>query len=74
MALVNTPSRKQLMKANGFRVKSQGKEKSFSRVEAFSKDLSRTISSKGMEKCTTTLQEIILRGSGKMTRKKAKEQ
>ena len=73
MGLENTRSKKPPMKANGSRVKSLAKVKSFSRVEVFSKDPSKTISSKGTEKCTTILQETIFKANGRMTRRKVKE-
>lgn len=62
------------MKENGHRAKSQGKERSFSRVEVSSKDLSETISKKGMERCTIILRGTILKENGKMTRNKVKAQ
>ncbi len=74
MALENTRSKKPYTKANGYRVKSAAKAKSFLRAEVFSKDPSKMILNKGTEKCTTILQETILKENGRMTRNKVREQ
>jgi hypothetical protein len=74
MGSVNILSKKQHIKGNGLKAKNQEKERSFSRAGVFFKDFSRTILNKVMEKCTTILQETILKASGKTTKKKVRVQ
>lgn len=68
----------QLMKPhtrdNGLRERNQEKVRLSSKVEVFSKAHLLTTSKRVMERCTTTLLEITLKGNGKTTKSKAKGQ
>jgi len=72
MVSENTLSKKRLTKANGFKEKNREKVKSFSKVEASSKALSKMISNKDMEKCITIHLVTISKASGRMIKRKEK--
>lgn len=74
MGMENTQLMKLYMKGNGLRVKNQEKEKSFSKVEVFLKDVSLTIWNKVMERCTIIHPETILKANGKMIKNREREQ
>ena len=57
---------KQLTKENGKRGKNKEREKLFSKVAVFSKEISKMTSNMDMERCIIIPLAIISKGSGKM--------
>lgn len=65
MDLENILLIKQLTKETGLKVKNKEKERLSLKVEVYSKDISKLTINKDMEKCTTILLVIFLKGNGK---------
>ncbi len=62
------------MKGSGVKGKKKEKEKLYSKVEVYLREILRMIPKKAMEKCIIILRGIIFKENGKMIKRKDKEQ